>query len=106
MSVAELGTLAIDLCCAFILVCFRQHSNSLNRAAFLSACNDVLDNIAIIMAGGIHHNDKANQYLSIRYSERLVASGIRPSTDKKGDAYDNTLAETIIGLYEVEVIRH
>ena len=58
------------------------------------------------LEGLIHHSDQGSQYLSIRYSERLAASGIRPSTGTKGDAYDNALAETVIGLYKAEVIRH
>ena len=45
------------------------------------------------------------QYLSIRYSERLAEMGIEPSVGSKGDSYDNALAETIIGLYKAEVIR-
>jgi putative transposase len=44
------------------------------------------------------------QYLSIRYSERLVEANIEPSVGSKGDSYDNALAETINGLYKAEVI--
>jgi putative transposase len=39
------------------------------------------------------------QYLSIRYGARLVDAGINPSVGSVGDSYDNSLAETIIGLY-------
>ena len=35
-----------------MLVRFRSHSGSLTRAAFLSARNDTLANVAIIAAGG------------------------------------------------------
>ena len=45
------------------------------------------------------------QYLSIRYTERLGAAGIAPSVGSVGDAYDNALAETVIGLFKTEVIR-
>jgi Co/Zn/Cd efflux system component len=34
-----------------MLASYRQHSGSLTRAAFLSARNDVLANLAIIVAG-------------------------------------------------------
>jgi len=44
------------------------------------------------------------QYLSIKYTERLAEAGIEPSVGSVGDAYDNALAETIIGLYKTEVI--
>jgi len=45
------GALVINLSCALMLVQFRTHSGSLTRAAFLSARNDVLANVAIIAAG-------------------------------------------------------
>src|SRR5689334_96877 len=41
------GALVVNLTCAFVLVRFRDHGGSLSRAAFLSARNDVLANIAI-----------------------------------------------------------
>jgi putative transposase len=52
----------------------------------------------------IHHSDRGSQYVSIRYSERLLDAGIEPSVGSTGDSYDNALAETINGLYKAEVI--
>lgn len=57
-------------------------------------------------AGLIHHSDRGVQYLSIRYTERLAEAGIEPSVGSRGDSYDNALAESVIGLYKTEVIRH
>ena len=54
--------------------------------------------------GVVHHSDRGSQYLSIRYSERLIEAGAQPSVGSVGDSYDNALAETIIGLYKSEVI--
>ena len=51
LSLAGGGALIINLSCALMLVQFRAHSGSLTRAAFLSARNDVLANVAIIAAG-------------------------------------------------------
>ena len=51
LSLAGLGALAINLSCAFMLARYRHDSGSLTRAAFLSARNDALANIAIIAAG-------------------------------------------------------
>jgi Co/Zn/Cd efflux system component len=51
LSLAGGGALVINLSCALMLAQFRAHSGSLTRAAFLSARNDVLANIAIIAAG-------------------------------------------------------
>lgn len=45
------GALAVNLFCAFALARFRAHSGSLTKAAFLSARNDALANVAIIAAG-------------------------------------------------------
>ena len=52
----------------------------------------------------VHHSDQGVQYLSIRYTERLAEAGIEPSVGSRGDAYDNAMAESVIGLYKTEVI--
>ena len=70
-----------------------QVSASMKTDLVLAALNQALCSRSNI-EGLIHHSDQGSQYLSIRYSERLAASGIRPSTGTKGDAYDNALAET------------
>ena len=54
--------------------------------------------------GLVHHSDRGSQYLSIKYTERLAETGIKPSAGSVGDSYDNALAETINGLYKAEVI--
>jgi Co/Zn/Cd efflux system component len=51
LTLAGAGALAVNLSCAFMLVRFRAHSGSLTRAAFLSARNDAMANVAIIVAG-------------------------------------------------------
>ena len=51
LSLTGLGALGINLSCAFVLARFRAHSGSLTRAAFLSARNDTVANVAIIAAG-------------------------------------------------------
>lgn len=53
LSATGLGALAINLGCAFMLARFRHHSGSLSHAAFLSARNDALANVAIIAAGAV-----------------------------------------------------
>lgn len=52
----------------------------------------------------VHHSDRGSQYLSIRYSDRLVDAGLERSVGRTGDSYDNALAETLIGLYKSELI--
>ena len=53
LSLAGLGALTINMVCAFMLARYRHHGGSLTRAAFLSARNDALANVAIIAAGCI-----------------------------------------------------
>ena len=57
------------------------------------------------LTGLVHHSDAGSQYLSMRYTDRLVDAGIAPSVGSQGAAYDNALAESVIGLFKTEVIR-
>jgi putative transposase len=57
------------------------------------------------LAGLVHHTDAGSQYTSIAFTERLAAAGAQPSVGTVGDAYDNALAETTIGLYKTECAR-
>ena len=52
LSLTGAGALAINLFCAFLLARHRHHAGSLAKAAFLSARNDTIANVAIIAAGG------------------------------------------------------
>ena len=51
LTLTGLGALAVNLVCAIILARVRDHHGSLTRAAFLSARNDALANVAIVAAG-------------------------------------------------------
>ena len=44
------------------------------------------------------------QYTAVRYGQRLQEAGIERSVGRKGDSYDNALAESINALYKKEVI--
>jgi putative transposase len=58
-----------------------------------------------ITAGAVHHSDAGSQYTSIAFGQHLVEEEIQPSIGSVGDAYDNALAETTIGLYKTECIQ-
>src|ERR1700722_2253098 len=80
-----------------------------SRTAHTNFVLDALDQALherrpIHRAGLAHHSDRGSQYVSIRYTEPLAEAGIEPSVGSVGDSYDNALAETINGLYKVEVI--
>ena len=66
--------------------------------AIYHRCDDTVGDL-------VHHSDRGTQYLSIRYTERLVDAGIEPSVGSRGDSYDNALAESVIGLFKTEIIR-
>ena len=71
----------------------------------LDALEQVIHERQPVHRGGlVHHSDRGSQYVSIKYTERLVEAGIEPSVGSVGDSYDNALAETINGLYKAEVI--
>lgn len=55
--------------------------------------------------GAVHHSDAGSVYTSVKVAETLWLSGLRPSIGSVGDAYDNALAETTIGLYKNEAVR-
>jgi transposase InsO family protein len=52
----------------------------------------------------IHHSDAGSQYTSIRFTDHLDVEQIAPSIGSVGDADDNALMESIIGLYKTECI--
>lgn len=51
LSITGLGALVVNVSCALVLARVRHVRGSLTRAAFLSARNDALANVAIIAAG-------------------------------------------------------
>lgn len=57
------------------------------------------------LTDAIHHSDAGSQYTSVKFGETLMLSGLKPSIGSVGDAFDNALAETTIGLYKTEAVR-
>jgi len=58
------------------------------------------------LAGLIQHSDAGSQYTAIRYADRLAEAGAIASIGTVGDSYDNAMAESVIGLYKTECVRH
>ena len=56
--------------------------------------------------GLIFHSDAGSQYTAISFTDALHAAGIAPSIGTIGDALDNALMESTIGLYKTELIDH
>lgn len=79
-------------------------SRSAHAAFVLDALEQALHDRRPAKGGLTHHSDRGSQYVSIRYTQRLLEAGIEPSVGSVGDSYDNALAETVIGLFKTEVI--
>jgi putative transposase len=82
-----------------------QASRSLRTDLALDALEMAIWRRQAGLEGLVHHSDRGGQYLSIRYTERLAEAGAVTSVGSRGDSFDNALAETIIGLYQTELIR-
>jgi transposase InsO family protein len=57
------------------------------------------------LQGTVHHSDAGSQYTSVHFGQTLFLEGLTPSVGSVGDALDNALAETTIGLYKTECVR-
>ncbi|MFD9445995.1 IS3 family transposase [Streptomyces sp. NPDC060006] len=55
--------------------------------------------------GLVHHSDAGSQYTSFAFTAHLLAAGIDASIGTVGDALDNALMESQIGLYKTELIK-
>ena len=56
--------------------------------------------------GLIHHSDRGSPYASHDYVERLKALGMRPSMSRKGNCWDNSVAESFFASIKVEHLDH
>lgn len=70
LALAGAGALVVNLSCALILTRYRRHAGSLTRAAFLSARNDALANVAIVAAGLV------TAYVRSAWPDLIVGLGI------------------------------
>jgi putative transposase len=56
-------------------------------------------------AGRIHHTDRGSQYASVDYRSALDTIGAVPSMSRKGDCWDNAMAESFFGTLEQEWVK-
>ena len=54
--------------------------------------------------GLLHHSDRGSQYACGEYRALLAAHGLEASMSKKGDCWDNAVAESFFATLETEVI--
>ncbi|MFT6230893.1 MAG: putative transposase [Myxococcota bacterium] len=56
-------------------------------------------------AGRTHHTDRGSQYASVEYRSALDTIGAVPSMRRKGDCWDNAVAESFFGTLEQEWVK-
>ena len=54
--------------------------------------------------GLIHHSDRGVQYACTEYRDLLAARGMQASMSRRGDCYDNAVAESFFATLELELI--
>lgn len=59
-----------------------------------------------IKPGLIHHSDQGTQYSARLYQQRLRDLGLTPSMSRKGNCYDNAVAESFFSTLKNELIHH
>jgi len=70
----------------------------------------VLDALAMALRrqrptpGLIFHSDRGIQYASVRFRAALATAGIRQSMSRKGDPYDNAVAENFFSCLKCEAL--
>jgi transposase InsO family protein len=56
--------------------------------------------------GLIHHSDRGSQFTSAAYRAELAAHGMVASMSRKGNCYDNAVAESFFATLEFELLMH
>ena len=54
--------------------------------------------------GLIFHSDRGVQYAAAAFRERLASLGVRQSMSRKGDPYDNAVAENFFSCLKCELV--
>ena len=69
-------------------------------------CLAALDRAVVVRrppVGLVHHSDRGSQYASAEYVEALQRVGIVQSMSRKGNCWDNAVAESFFGTLEQEL---
>jgi transposase InsO family protein len=52
----------------------------------------------------LHHSDRGSQYASTEYQQLLTKYGIRSSMSRKGNCWDNAVAESFFATLKLELV--
>ena len=56
--------------------------------------------------GLIYHSDRGSQYASDSYRKLLIDNGFKASMSRKGDCWDNAVAESFFHTLKIELVHH
>jgi len=74
-----------------------------NRQLVINALDMALER-RVPQPGIIHHTDRGNIYGSDDYRNKLLAAGLVPSMSRKGDCWDNAVAESFFSTLKNELL--
>jgi putative transposase len=75
----------------------------ITRQLVIDALNMAIKNGGL-KSGLIHHSDRGSQYASNEFQALLKANGVQCSMSRKGDCWDNAVAESFFHTLKVELI--
>ena len=111
--VADITYLATDAGWVYLSVLIDLHSRRVVGWAMADhmetrLCLDALHQAVALRQpppGLLHHSDRGTQYTSYAYQAALTALQARPSMSRKGNCWDNAVAESFFGTLEQELVR-
>jgi len=79
-------------------------SERLERGVALDALQMALTNRLTPPQGLLHHSDRGSQYASHEYQQLLAAHGVLSSMSRKGNCWDNAVAESFFATLKLELV--
>lgn len=76
----------------------------LDQGLALGALEMAIRNRSPLPDGLLHHSDRGVQYASDLYQETLESNGLRCSMSRKGDCWDNAVAESFFATLKTELV--
>ena len=78
--------------------------STLDQGLALEALEMAIRNRSPLYAGLIHHSDRGVQYASDLYQVSLESNGMKCSMSRKGDCWDNAVAESFFATLKTELV--
>lgn len=76
----------------------------LDQGLALGALDTAIRNRSPLITGMLHHSDRGAQYASNLYQAVLESNGITCSMSRKGDCWDNAVAESFFATLKTELV--